>query len=128
MRNTVRIGMMIAPIGAALLMQGSQLKAGEIFGDILTSYQQRIDSVTFGAGNAKSANSAVHTIDPWPRYAGNRRLTANGERMVGAIGRYRDVLRLPQAPPPLAPTRIESSGLSGSSSGTPAAGTTPSQQ
>lgn len=126
MRKAVRIAMMIGLFGVALLMQSSQLKAGE-FSDILAPYQQRIDSVTFGAGNAKSFNSALHAIDPWPRYAGNHRLTANGERMVGAIGRYRDVLRIPSTPQPLAPTKIESSGLSGQGSGTPAVGAAPAQ-
>lgn len=127
MRKAVRIEMMIGLFGAAMLMQSSQLKAGEVFSDLLAPYQQRIDSVTFGAGNAKSFNSSLHTIDPWPRYAGNRRLTANGERMVGAIGRYRDVLRIPSTPQPLAPTKIESSGLSGATSGTPATGAAPAQ-
>lgn len=127
MRKAIRIEMMIGLLGAAYLMECSELKAGEIFSDLLAPYQQRIDSVNFGAGNAKHFNSAVHTIDPWPRYAGNHRLSANGERMVGAVGRYRDVLRLPSAPPPLAPTKIESSGLSGPASGAPAGGAAPSQ-
>lgn len=125
MGKAVRIETMIGLFGAALLMQGSSLKAGELF-DILEPYQQRIDG-TFAAGNAKSFNSALHTIDPWPRYAGNRHLTFNGERMAGAIGRYRDVLRLPLTPPPLSPTKIESSGLSGTGSGTPAVSAAPPQ-
>jgi hypothetical protein len=127
MRKAVRIEMMIGLSGVAILIQVSPLKAGEVFVDILAPYQQRIDSVTFGAGNAKSFNSAVHTIDPWPRSAANHHLTANGERMVGAIGRYRDVLRIPSTPQPLAPTKIESSGLSGQTSGTPAVSAPPSQ-
>jgi hypothetical protein len=53
-----------------------------------TPYVQRIDTITFGAGNAQDVNAATHTIDPWPRYAGNRRIPGNGTRMVGAVDRY----------------------------------------
>jgi hypothetical protein len=119
--------MAIGLLGFASLLNCTELKAGDAFGDFLAPYQQRIDSVTFGAGNAKRTNATIHTIDPWPRYARNRRLSSNGERMVGAVGRYRDVLRLPSAPVPLAPTKIESSGLSGSATGTSATGTTTGQ-
>lgn len=53
-----------------------------------TPYVQRINTITFGAGNAQDVNAATHTIDPWPRYAGNRRIPGNGTRMVGAVERY----------------------------------------
>ncbi len=53
-----------------------------------TPYVQRTDTVTFGAGNAQAVNAATHTIDPWPRYAGDRRIPGNGARMVGAVERY----------------------------------------
>ena len=96
--------------------------AGEvIYDDFAVPYLQRTDSISPGAGDAKAVNSAIHVIDPWPRQAGNRRVPANGERMVGAVERYRDVSKLPQAPQPLAPVAIEASGLSsggGSSGGT----------
>jgi hypothetical protein len=51
-------------------------------------YVNRSDTVTLSAGNAKNVNAATHVIDPWPRYVGNRRIRANGERMVGAVQRY----------------------------------------
>jgi hypothetical protein len=60
--------------------------AGEGFFD---QYFLRSDSITPDAGNAKNVNAAVHVIDPWPRYSGNRRIPANGARMTGAIQRYR---------------------------------------
>ena len=34
-------------------------------------------------------NAATHVIDPWPRYVGNRRIPANGDRMSRAVERYR---------------------------------------
>ena len=51
-------------------------------------YVQRTDTVTFGASNTQDVNSAVQTIDPWPRYVGDRRIPGNGARIVGAVERY----------------------------------------
>src|SRR6202521_2165782 len=69
--------------------------------DFFAPYFQRKDTVTLSAGNAKAVNAASQIIDPWPRYVGNRRIPANGERMAGAMLRYRDVSRLPRAPQPM---------------------------
>lgn len=71
--------------------------------DPFEQYFQRKDTVTLGAGDAKAVNSATHVIDPWPRNVGNTRIPGNGERMVGAVERYRDVSKLPRAPKPIAP-------------------------
>jgi hypothetical protein len=51
-------------------------------------YVARTDTVTVGAGNAKDVNAATHVIDPWPRNVKDRRISGNGERMVGAVQRY----------------------------------------
>jgi hypothetical protein len=51
-------------------------------------YISRSDTITLSAGNAKDVNAATHVIDPWPRYVNDRRIRANGERMVGAVQRY----------------------------------------
>ena len=69
--------------------------------DPMEDYFQRRDGVTFGAGNAKSSNSVQHIIDPWPPYVANTRIPGNGQRMQGAIERYRDVSKLPDAPKPI---------------------------
>jgi len=52
-------------------------------------YFERTDTITLSAGNAKEVNATIHTIDTWPRRVGNRRIPANGARMIGAIQRYR---------------------------------------
>src|SRR6201993_3930600 len=78
-----------------------------------SQYIQRSDTITLGAGNAKNVNAATHVIDPWPRYVGNRRIPANGERMVGAVERYRDVSKLPRAPRPIAPLYDRQLGFGG---------------
>lgn len=71
--------------------------------DPIQDYLQRSNTVTLGAGDDQSANVAIQAIDPWPQHVGNRRIPGNGERMSGAIERYRDVSKLPLAPPPLSP-------------------------
>lgn len=90
--------------------------------DFAAPYLQRNDKIHAGAGDAKDVNAATHIIDPWPRYVGNRNIPANGERMVGAITRYRDTTKLQQAPAPLAPVDMGTSGLYGGS-GSGGAGT-----
>ena len=105
------------PIAAILaftiLLFASPAGAGEvIYGDFAVPYLQRIDTVSPGAGNARDVNSAIQVIDPWPRHSANRHIPANGERMSGAVERYRDVSKLSQAPAPIAPIAIEPSGLS----------------
>ena len=51
-------------------------------------YVNRTDTITLSAGNAKDVNAATHVIDPWPRNVKDRRISGNGERMVGAVQRY----------------------------------------
>jgi hypothetical protein len=80
-------------------------------------YSQRIDTVTPGAGDAQNTNTAIHVIDPWPPYAGNRRIPGSGERMSGAVERYRDVSKLPRAPKPIAPLYDVQGGTSSGGSG-----------
>src|SRR4029079_6472519 len=65
--------------------------------DPAAQYFERKDTIVSGAGDARNVNAATHIIDPWPRYVGNRQIPANGERMSGAIDRYRQ--NNPQAVP-----------------------------
>lgn len=104
----------IAATALALLMASSHARAGDDFWhEWAEPYRQRIEGVTIGAGNAKAANSAAHIIDPWPPYVGNRRIPANGQRMVGAVERYKDVKKLPEAAPTLAPELTVPGGSAG---------------
>src|SRR5262245_10710548 len=57
--------------------------------DPAAQYFERKDTIVSGAGDARDVNATTHIIDPWPRYVGNRRIPANGERMSRAIERYR---------------------------------------
>jgi hypothetical protein len=57
--------------------------------DPAAQYFERKDTIVSGAGDARNVNAATHIIDPWPRYVGNRQIPGNGQRMTGAVERYR---------------------------------------
>jgi hypothetical protein len=84
-------------------------------------YTQRTDTVTLSAGNAQDVNTRVQEIDPWPRYVGNKRIVADGQRMAGAVERYRDVSKQRQGPRPL-PLVSSTQGASGGGGGGGAGG------
>jgi hypothetical protein len=77
MRSTIPIGLAVTASGCTTVYPNPAIP-----------YVQRTDTVIFGAGNAQDVNAATQTIDPWPRYVGDRRIPANGARMVGAVERY----------------------------------------
>src|SRR5260370_38183529 len=51
-------------------------------------YLQRSDTITMSAGDAKQVNAVTHTINPWPRYVGDRRLAYDARRVGTAVTRY----------------------------------------
>jgi hypothetical protein len=85
------------------------------FLDELSGYAQRIDTLSVASGDARNVNAATQIINPWPLYARDRRIPANGQRMVGAINRYQNPKLLGAQAPTLSP--IITQGLTGSSSG-----------
>jgi len=52
-------------------------------------YYDRRDTITFRAGDANAVNRVTHAVDMWPAAAGYRDLESNGQKMQGAIERYR---------------------------------------
>lgn len=86
--------------------------------DSITQYTERSDKVVLSTGNAKDANVAMHMIDPWPRSSADRRLPAEGQRMVGAVERYRDPNKQPPQPPRITPPQVQGAGTSASGSTT----------
>jgi hypothetical protein len=119
----------IAPIAVAALLvwAGAAAQAGELRYDFSGPYLQRKDSITPGAGNAKAVNTVTHMVDPWPPYAGNRRIPGNGERMAGAAERYRDASKLQLTPAPLAhPAAGQAGSLAGATSSTSSTSTSSS--
>lgn len=97
----------LSPLGAILACQIGfancyhNLPSPPAWDDPSEHYLQRTDTITAGAGDAKEVNAATHMIDPWPRNVRNKQIPANGQRMVGAIERYRDVSKLDEAPKPI---------------------------
>jgi hypothetical protein len=68
---------------AAVLVCGSLLAACS---DI---YYDRRDTISFQAGDAVATNKVTHAIDVWPEAAGHREIVSNGEKIQGAVERYR---------------------------------------
>jgi hypothetical protein len=78
---TIRYLALFAP----LLLGGCYGVAGH---DEVDRYFQRSDSITMTAGDAKQVNAVTHTIHPWPRYVGDRRIAYDARRVGSAVTRY----------------------------------------
>jgi hypothetical protein len=52
-------------------------------------YVERRDSIALSSGDAIATNKITQMVDPWPRASANRNIAFNGQRMQGAIERYR---------------------------------------
>jgi hypothetical protein len=98
----------VLPPGANALPQDDP------FWDEFGHYFQRIDKMTVVSGDARDVNAVTQIIDPWPLYVHDRRIPANGQRMVGAIDRYQNPKKLGARAPTLAPLITESLGGGGS--------------
>lgn len=75
---------------APLLLGGCYGVAGH---DEVDRYFQRSDTITMSAGNAKEVNAATHTIHPWPRNVGDRRIAYDARRVGAAVSRYGNTQR-----------------------------------
>jgi len=83
---TVRYLALLAP----LLLGGCYGVAGH---DEVDRYFQRSDTITMSAGDAKQVNAVTHTINPWPRNVGDRRIAYDARRVGAAVTRYGDTTR-----------------------------------
>lgn len=77
-------------IFAPLLLGGCYGLAGH---DEVDRYFQRSDTITMSAGDAKQVNAVTHTINPWPRYVGDRRIAYDARRVGSAVTRYGNTTR-----------------------------------
>jgi hypothetical protein len=73
-------------------------------------YLDRREAVSLNAGDAVAANQATQIVDPWPAYSGDKNLTFNGQKMQGAVERY----RTGKVAQPADPMNLESTNDSGS--------------
>src|SRR5215211_6925372 len=78
---TIRYLALLAPF----LLGGCYGVAGH---DEVDRYFQRSDTITLSAGDAKQTNAVTHTINPWPRNVGDRRILSDARRAGSAVTRY----------------------------------------
>ena len=85
-RCALRSAIAIAALGASLAVAGCSSTIG--FDDPFSDYLQRTALVSTTGGDAQAANIAMQTATPWPRYANDTNIPANGARIVKVINRY----------------------------------------
>jgi hypothetical protein len=53
------------------------------------SYLDHRDTLSPHGGDAVDGNTITQMVDPWPAYSGDRNIAFNGQKMQGAVERYR---------------------------------------
>ena len=75
--NRLRISVLGAVLGGAALSGCSDI------------YYDRRETILSGANDAVASNQVAQMVDPWPKAAANNNFSFNGEKMQGAVERYR---------------------------------------
>ena len=94
--------LMIGLVSAAMSPLGC---GAQILDNPFAEYLERGITIAPGAGNAKDTNAAIHTINPWPPYAGNTQIPGDGRRSVNSIE------RMYRVPNPFGPQQSGTGGL-----------------
>jgi hypothetical protein len=81
-----RSAIAILILGAPLAVAGCSSTVA--FDDPFSDYLQRTALVSTTGGDAQAANVAMQTATPWPRYANDTNIPANGARIAKVITRY----------------------------------------
>ena len=76
------LALMLGLAGAAILPYEC---SAQVLDNPFSEYIQRDVKMTPYGGDANDSNAAIHTIDPWPRYARHTRIPGNGRESVGAV-------------------------------------------
>jgi hypothetical protein len=76
----------ILSLAALLTVAGCSSTVG--FDDPSADYLQRTALVSTAGGDSQAATIAMQTATPWPRYANDTNIPANGARLVKVINRY----------------------------------------
>lgn len=79
----------VAAVGVLAAPRAGSAQA--FFDDPFNDYLQRSVTISMGAGNAKNANAAIHTIHPWPPYVFNTHIHTTGRQGVTAVERMYSV-------------------------------------
>ena len=77
---------------------GAVVVLGAMLGGCSDIYFDRRETIALGADDHIAANRVAQMVDPWPRYVGNKNIAFNGERMQGAVERYRRHEVIPASP------------------------------
>jgi hypothetical protein len=85
-RRIVRGALGIAALSLAIGFSGCA--STQAFDAPFAEYQQRTIMVATTGGDSLAANTALQTATPWPRYANDTNIPADGARMVNAVKRY----------------------------------------
>ena len=76
----------ISFLAACLPVAGCSSTVG--FDDPSADYLQRTALVSTTGGDSQATNTAMQTATPWPRYANDTNIPANGARITKVITRY----------------------------------------
>jgi hypothetical protein len=82
----------VRAVGAAMALI---LLAGAMLAGCSDIYYDRRETIALGADDHVGTNRVAQIIDPWPRYVDKRDIAFNGEKMQGAVERYRTGRTLP---------------------------------
>jgi hypothetical protein len=82
----LRSALAILALAASLTVAGCSSTIA--FDDPFADYLQRTPLVSTTGGDAQATNVAMQTPTPWPRYANDTNIPANGARMTAAVKRY----------------------------------------
>lgn len=77
--NMIRAGVSASLVAGALALAGCAD----------APYFDRRDSISFSAGDALASDRVTQMVDPWPKVSGQKNIAFNGEKMQGAVERYR---------------------------------------
>ncbi len=85
-RRFIRSGLAIVGLGLQIALSGCA--STQAFDAPFADYQQRSIMVATSGGDSLAANTALQTATPWPRYANNTNIPADGARMANVVKRY----------------------------------------
>src|SRR5271166_781460 len=85
-RCIVRGALVIAALSLPMAFSGCA--STPAFDAPFADYQQRTILVATTGGDSLAANTALQTATPWPRYANDTNIPADGARMANVVKRY----------------------------------------
>lgn len=72
------------------LLRGLALTAVLMLLAACSEYLDRREAISLNAGDALASDRVTMMVDPWPRVSADKNIRFNGERMQGAVARYRE--------------------------------------